>query len=84
MHVEKGFFESTISLSMDIPSKSKDGFSARKDLQTLEIREELHTQERSNREAYFPLASYTLTTKEKRAICKCLLEISDPQDSHQI
>jgi hypothetical protein len=45
MHVEKGVFESTISLFLDIPSKTKDGLSAHKDLQALEIREELHPQE---------------------------------------
>jgi hypothetical protein len=39
MHVEKGVFESIISLLLDISSKIKDGLSARKDLQTLEIRE---------------------------------------------
>jgi hypothetical protein len=44
MYVEKGVFESTIGLLLDIPSKKKDGLSARKDLQTLEIREELYTQ----------------------------------------
>jgi hypothetical protein len=42
MYVEKGVFESTIGLLLDIPSKTKDGLSARKDLQALEIREELH------------------------------------------
>jgi hypothetical protein len=46
MHVEKGVFESTIGLLFDIPSKTKDGLSAHKDLQALEIREELHPQER--------------------------------------
>jgi hypothetical protein len=45
MHVEKGVFESTIGLLLDIPSKTKVGLSARKDLQALEIREELHPQE---------------------------------------
>jgi hypothetical protein len=70
MHVEKSVFESTIDLLLDIPSKTKDGLSARKDLQALEIREELHSQERPNRKAYLPPASYTLTTKDKRAICK--------------
>jgi hypothetical protein len=35
MHVEKGVFESTISFLLDIPGKTKDGFSARKDLQAL-------------------------------------------------
>jgi hypothetical protein len=42
MHVEKGVFESTIGLLLDILSKTKDGLSACKDLQALEIREELH------------------------------------------
>jgi hypothetical protein len=45
MHVENGVFESTISLLLDIPSKTKDGLSAHKDLQALEIREDLHPQE---------------------------------------
>jgi hypothetical protein len=72
MHVEKGVFESTINLLLDIPSKTKDGLSARKDLQVLEIREELHPQERLNGKAYLPPASYTLLTEGKRTICKCL------------
>jgi hypothetical protein len=72
MHVEEGVFKSTIGLLLDIPSKTKDGLSAYKDLQALEIRKELHPQERLNERSYLPLASYTLTTKEKRAICKCL------------
>jgi hypothetical protein len=62
MHIEKGVFKSTIGLLLDIPSKTKDGLSARKDLQTLEIREELHRQERPN----------------KKAICKCLHGIGVP------
>jgi hypothetical protein len=72
MHVEKGVFESTIGLLLDIPGKTKDGLSAHKDLQALEIREELHSQERANGKAYLPPTSYTLTTKEKRTICMCL------------
>jgi hypothetical protein len=42
MHVKKSVFKSTIDLLLDIPGKTKDGLSARKDLQVLEIREELH------------------------------------------
>jgi hypothetical protein len=78
MYVEKGVFESTINLLLDIPGKTKDGLSARKDLQALEIREELHPQERANINAYLPPASYTLTTEEKGAICKCLHGIRVP------
>jgi hypothetical protein len=57
---------------LDISSKTKDGLSARKDLQALEIWKELHSQEIPSRKAYLPPASYTLTTEEKRAICKYL------------
>jgi hypothetical protein len=78
MHVEKGVFKSTISLLLDIPSKRKDGLSACKDRQNLEIREELHPQERPNGKAYLPPTSYTLTTEEKRAICMCLHKIRVP------
>jgi hypothetical protein len=78
MYVEKGVFESTTSLLLDIPSKTKDRLSARKDLQALEIREELHPQERLNGKAYRPPASYTLTTEEKRTIWKCLHGIRVP------
>jgi hypothetical protein len=56
MHIEKGVFKRTIRLLLDIPSKTKDGLSVLKDLQALEIREELHPQERSNEKAYLPLA----------------------------
>jgi hypothetical protein len=78
MHVEKGVFKSTIGLLLDIPSKTKDGLSTRKDIQTLEIREELHPQERPNGKVYLPPVSYTLTTEEKRVICKCLRGIRAP------
>jgi hypothetical protein len=78
MHIENGVFESTIGLLLDIPSKTKDGLRARKDLQTLEIREELHPQERPNEKAYLPPTSYTLTTEEKGAICMLLHGIRVP------
>jgi hypothetical protein len=78
MHVTKGVFESTIDLLLDIVGKTKDGLNAHKDLQALEIREELHSQERSNGNIYLPPASYNLTNEEKRAICMCLRGIRVP------
>jgi hypothetical protein len=58
MHVEKGIFESTIGLLLDIPSKTNGRLSARKDLQPLEIREELHSQEnRTERLTFLQLAT---------------------------
>jgi hypothetical protein len=78
MHVLKGAFESTIGLLLDVPGKTNDGLSARKDLQAPEIREELHSQERANGKVYLPPASYTLTTEEKRAIYRYLHGIRVP------
>jgi hypothetical protein len=78
IHVETGIFESTISLLLDIPSKTKNELSSYKDLQPLEIREDLHPQERPNRKAYLLLAIYTVTTEEKRAICMCMHGIRVP------
>jgi hypothetical protein len=68
MHVTNGVFERTIGLLLGIPGQTKDGLNARKDLQVLGIREELHPQERPNEKGYLPPASYTLTNDEKRAI----------------
>jgi hypothetical protein len=65
MHVEKSVFESTISLLLDIVGKTKDGLNARKDLQALGIREELHPQERANEKVDLPPTSYTFTNEEK-------------------
>jgi hypothetical protein len=78
MHIIKGVFESTIGLLLDISSKTKDGLNTHKDLQALRITKELHAQERPNGKVYLPPASYTLTNKLKRAICKCLRGIRVP------
>jgi ppGpp synthetase/RelA/SpoT-type nucleotidyltranferase len=78
MHVEKGVFESTIGLLLDIACKTKDGLNAHKDLHVLRIREELHPQERLNGKIFLPPARYTLTNEEKREICKCLCGIRVP------
>jgi hypothetical protein len=83
MHVEKGVFESTIGLLLDVPSTTKDGLSARKDLQALEIREELNPQERPNGRAYFlQLATPSQLRRKGQFACVCMGSKS-PQDSQQ-
>jgi hypothetical protein len=73
MHVEKGVFESTIGLLLDVPSTTKDGLSARKDLQALEIREELNPQERPNGRAYFlQLATPSQLRRKGQFACVCM------------
>jgi hypothetical protein len=78
MHIENGVFKNNIKLLLDISSKIKDGLSAHKDLQALEIRKKLQPQQRPNGKAYLPSASYTLTTEEERTMCKCLCGIRVP------
>jgi hypothetical protein len=78
MHVTKDVFKSIIDLLLDILGKTKDGLNARKELQVLGIREQLHPQENPNGKVYLPPGSYTLTNEEKRAICKCLCGIRVP------
>ena len=78
MHVAKGVFESTIGTLLDIPGKTKDGLSARRDLQKLGIRPQLHPQERPNGKYYLPPASFTLTLEEKKAFCRCLRGVRVP------
>jgi hypothetical protein len=80
MHVTKGVFESIIGLLLDILGKTKDGLNAHKDLHVLRIREELHPQERLNGKDHLHPASYTLTSEEKRVICKYLRD----QSPHRI
>ena len=42
MHICKNVLESLLATLMNIPDKTKDGPKARKDLQDLKIREDLH------------------------------------------
>ena len=42
MHITKNVLESFLGILMNMPEKTKDGLKARKDLEDLEIREDLH------------------------------------------
>src|SRR5438046_8427203 len=72
MHVEKNVCDSILGILLDIKGKTKEGLKSRKDFVDLNIRHELHPEERANGKYYLPTASYNLTTDEKKAICKCL------------
>ena len=47
LHVEKNICESIVGTLLGIESKSKVGVNARKDLELMDIRADLHPQERS-------------------------------------
>jgi hypothetical protein len=83
MHAEKGVFESIIDLLLDILSKTMDGLSARKDLQALEIWEELHPQERTNGRAYLPPATTPSQLRRKGQFVSVCSGSESPQDSQQ-
>lgn len=63
MHVEKNVSDALLSLLMQ-SVKSKDGLKARRDLEDMGIRKNLHVQNRGKRQ-YLPPASYWLSKAEK-------------------
>src|SRR5438128_10725145 len=78
MHVEKNVCDSILGILLDIKGKTKEGLKSRKDFVDLNIRHELHPEERANGRYHLPTASYNLTTDEKKAICKCLRGVRVP------
>ena len=66
MHVEKNVCDSILGILLDIKGKTKEGLKSRKDFVDLNIRHELHPEERANGKYYLPAASYNLTTNKKR------------------
>jgi hypothetical protein len=83
MHVEKGVFKSTISLLLDIPSKTNDALSAHKDLQAHEIREELHPQERPNEGLTFLQLATPSQLRRKGQFASVYTRSESPWDSQQ-
>jgi hypothetical protein len=77
MHIEKNICESILGTLMNIEGKTKDTIKARRDLQLMGIRKELHVQQ--NGENYrMPLAKYTLTRDEKKGLCEWLKCVKFP------
>ncbi|XP_020872177.1 uncharacterized protein LOC110226030 isoform X2 [Arabidopsis lyrata subsp. lyrata] len=76
MHVEKNVSDALLSLLMH-SVKSKDGLKARKDLEDIGIRSNLHAQIRGKR-TYLPPAAYWLSKEEKRIFCRRLAKFRGP------
>jgi hypothetical protein len=66
MHVAQSVFKNTIVTLLDILGKTKDVLSARRDLQKLGIRPQLHPQERLNGKYYLQPTRFTLTLEKKK------------------
>ena len=78
MHIEKNVCESIIGTLLNIPSKTKDGLAARKDLEEMNLRTNLAPIDQENR-TYLPPACYTLSKVKKEQICKTLADIKVPE-----
>ncbi|XP_035547412.1 uncharacterized protein LOC108987287 [Juglans regia] len=74
MHIEKNICDSILGTLMNIEGKSKDTANARRDLEDLGLRKELHLQHDGNHTS-MSLACYMLNVTERRSFCARLSEV---------
>ena len=77
MHIEKNICDSVVGTLLSIDRKLKDNFNSHLDLQAMGIRDQLHPIQRGNR-IILPAACYSLTSNEKKELCKFLKEVKVP------
>ncbi|XP_022567057.1 uncharacterized protein LOC106442064 isoform X1 [Brassica napus] len=76
MHVERNVAASLVSTLLHC-GKSKDGLAARKDLEELGIRPDLHPRVQEKR-TYLPPAPWSLSKQEKKIFCRRLFDFKGP------
>lgn len=76
MHVEKNVAASLIATLLHC-GNSKDGIKARKDLEALGIRKDLHPKPHGKR-ILLPAAPWSLSKSEKKTFCKRLFDFKGP------
>nr|GEW08703.1 hypothetical protein [Tanacetum cinerariifolium] len=76
--LNKNVYESLLVLLLNIPGKTKDGVSARKDMLAMGIRSELAPQETNGKKIYLPPSCYTLSKTKKTSFCECIHGIKVP------
>ncbi|XP_042379879.1 uncharacterized protein LOC121972257 [Zingiber officinale] len=69
MHIEKNVFDNVFNTIMDVKDKTKDNAKARKDLEQLCSRPELHLIEHAHGKVYKPKAPYTLSKLQMKEVC---------------
>ncbi|KAL5540764.1 hypothetical protein UlMin_044087 [Ulmus minor] len=79
MHIEKNVCDSLLGTLMGDPHKSKDIDDARRDLQNLGIRSELHLYEDGNR-LMTPVVEYTFSEVNRRKFCRFVRSVKFPDD----
>ncbi|XP_042939338.1 uncharacterized protein LOC122274358 [Carya illinoinensis] len=77
MHIEKNICDNVLGTLMDIQGKNKDTVNARKDLEELGLRKELHLQPTTSGYSMV-LGSYTLDLDQRRHFCAWLAAVKFP------
>nr|XP_025876510.1 uncharacterized protein LOC107279079 isoform X1 [Oryza sativa Japonica Group]XP_025876511.1 uncharacterized protein LOC107279079 isoform X1 [Oryza sativa Japonica Group] len=78
MHIEKNVCDNIYGILLNLEGKSKDNLQVRLDLKEMNIRGELHPQQRTSSKFYLPPASFTMSKSEKQLFCKVLRDIKVP------
>ncbi|XP_042950344.1 uncharacterized protein LOC122282460 [Carya illinoinensis] len=77
MHIEKNICDNVLGTLLNIEGKTKDSANARRDLENLGLRKELHLQHDGDRIS-MNLGSYMLNLNERRNFCAWLSEVKFP------
>ncbi|XP_074373620.1 uncharacterized protein LOC141713968 [Apium graveolens] len=78
MHIEKNVCDKIVGTLLDIEGKTKDNLKACKDLQDLNIREELWLKKTASNKYEKPHASYTFTREECKSFCQFIRTVRLP------
>ena len=78
MHIEKNICESIIGTLLNISGKIKGGLNGRKDLEDMEVREEMQPKVDEGGRLRLLTTSFTLTKNERRIFCKRLFDLKLP------
>ncbi|XP_074378004.1 uncharacterized protein LOC141719504 [Apium graveolens] len=78
MHIEKNICDNIVGTLLDIEGKTKDNLKARKDLQDLNIHEELWLKKTASNKYEKPHASYTFTREECKSFCQFIRTVRLP------
>ncbi|XP_021775400.1 uncharacterized protein LOC110739246 [Chenopodium quinoa] len=79
MHIEKNVFDSVIGTLLDIPQKTKDHKSARRDLVKLNLMPELQPRELEDGGEEFPRSCFWMSLEQKRKFCHVFKNAKLPQ-----
>jgi len=77
MHLSKNLCVNLLGF-LGVFGKGKDTVQARRDLKALNLRQDLHPENRGNGQHYLRPASYTLSKEEKESMFDCLSSIKVP------